>query len=101
MVEKDDTARTAASSAGDETNNHDEHQQTSSSEVEDAHTFQQLVYDNGDDSKWHFLSRSIVCSRPSRRHTLIVNVVLSLNELFHAQPSNSDAEAKTETGDGK
>ena len=53
-IEKDDTAHTAASSAGgDETQKHDELERSPSSEVEDTRTFQQLVHDYGDDSKWH------------------------------------------------
>ncbi|KAM0705053.1 hypothetical protein Q7P35_007840 [Cladosporium inversicolor] len=75
-MEKDDTSHAAASPVGDETNKHDEHQQSSFPEVVDTRTFSQLVQDYGDD-------------------------MLSLNELFHAQPSDSDVEAKTETGDGK
>jgi hypothetical protein len=51
-VEKDETSHAAASSAGDEVNKHDEPKQSSSSELEDTRTFQQLVHDYGDDSKW-------------------------------------------------
>lgn len=50
-IEDDETARTAASSAGDKTNKHDEYQQSSFPEVTDTRTFQQLVHDYGDDSK--------------------------------------------------
>jgi len=58
LIEKDDTSHAAASSAGDETDKHDELRQSSSLEVEDTRTFQQLVKDYGDDSKWFFLPHS-------------------------------------------
>jgi hypothetical protein len=55
-IERDDTSHTATPSVGNETQKHDDQQQSSSSEVEDTRTFQQLVHDYGDDSKWHFRS---------------------------------------------
>ena len=43
----------------------------------------------------------IAFARPSRRRLLTGNVVLSLNELFHAQPFKSNVGAQTETDEGK
>lgn len=100
-TQKDVNSYAAASSASDGSLKHDENQQSSSSEVTDTRTFQQLVHDYGDDSKWRPLLHSIVCTRPSRRQPLTCNVVLSLNELFHAQPSDSNVELNPETDEGK
>ena len=100
-TKKDVNSHATAPSASDEPLKHDENQQSSSSEVTDTRTFQQLVHDYGDDSKWRPLLHSIVCTRPSRRQPLTCNVVLSLNELFHAQPSDSNVELNTETDEGK
>ncbi|GAB7323343.1 hypothetical protein MBLNU13_g05808t1 [Cladosporium sp. NU13] len=75
-TKKDDLSHKTGSPAGDETNKNDEHEQSSSSQVEDNRTFQQLVHDYGDD-------------------------MLNLNELFHAQPSDRNVEVKPETDKGK
>ena len=60
QIEKDDNSHATAPSAGDETKKNDEHQQSVSSQVGDNRTFQRLVHDYGDDSKWHTLFNSLV-----------------------------------------
>ena len=56
-IEKDSSSHAAVPTADDDTNKHDEFQQSSSSEVQDTRTFQQLVKDYGDDSKWDLIFR--------------------------------------------
>jgi len=62
VIEKDHPFQTAASPAGDNVDINDENRQSSSLEVEDTRTFQQLVKDYGDDSKCDFSPVIVVIS---------------------------------------
>jgi hypothetical protein len=97
-----DNSHTDAISVSDEARKQ-EQTSTIEPEQEDTRTFQQLVQDYGDDGKCAPYLSCCPCIRSIKNWIgADLHIVLSLNELFHAQPRGDDqAEVKTDMDSGQ
>jgi hypothetical protein len=97
-----DNSHTDATSVSDEARKQ-EQTSTTEPEQEDTRTFQQLVQDYGDDGKCAPYLSCCPCIRSIKNWIgADLHIVLSLNELFHAQPHGDDqAKVKTDTDSGQ